>query len=131
MTEATVHFTENNLAQTLADLLRSRTSSAKDLAKRIDCDPRAAESYRAGRNLPPLPVFIRMVKALGHDLGDAIINPETTTARLAAELREHEQRAEARRAALRAVAGTEGVRRAAQGKTPAVADQHPSGVDEP
>lgn len=101
----TMQNTDDDLRQMLAGMLTTRTTSAKDLARRVDIDTRAAEHYRAGRHLPPLPVFIRIVREFGRDIGDALIAPETTAARLEEELRQHERNAEATRAALRAVAG--------------------------
>ena len=99
MTETFVHCTDDDLSKMLGTLLRSRTASGKDLARRIDCDPRAAEGYRAGRHLPPLPVFIRMVGALGHDLAEAVLDPLAAHARLSAEIAAHDQAAAAARQA--------------------------------
>ena len=86
MTDMQMHFTENDLSEMLGTMLRQRTASAKDLAARIKVDPRAAEGYRAGRHLPPLPVFFRIVGALGDDIREALQNPVETHARLTAEI---------------------------------------------
>ena len=93
-----MHFEGPDLSQMLGEMLRRRTTSAKELANLAGCDPRAAENYRAGRHLPPLPVFARMVGALGADLADAVLNPSAAHARLTAEIAAHEAAAaEARR----------------------------------
>ena len=85
-----MRFEGPDLHQMLSAMLRQRTRSAKELANLADCDPRAAENYRAGVCLPPLPVFARMVGALGADLADAVLNPSAAHARLTAEIAAHE-----------------------------------------
>lgn len=80
--------TDADLREMLAGLLSARTTSAKDLARRVGCDTRAAEHYRAGRHAPPLPVFIAMCRALGSDLAEVMIAPDAARARLEQELRD-------------------------------------------
>lgn len=109
MTEAQMHFTDDDLTQMFSSLLRKRTSSAKDLAKRVDCDPRAAEHYRAARHLPPLPTFVRIVRALGDDLAQAVLYPDAAALRLQREVEELERQLAETRAALRDVAGASSV----------------------
>ncbi|WP_174302200.1 hypothetical protein [Caulobacter sp. S45] len=100
-----MHFTENDLSEMLGTMLRQRTASAKDLAHRIRVDPRAAEGYRAGRHLPPLPVFFRIVGALGDDIREALQNPVETHARLTAEIDAAERAAAEKRRIRDALAG--------------------------
>jgi hypothetical protein len=112
MTDCTMQNTERDLSQMLGELLRQRTTSAKDLARKIDCDPRAAEGYRAGRHLPPLPVFARMA-VLWRDLADAILHPNEAVERLEREVADREARLAEAKALLRAVES--GVPRPAKG----------------
>jgi hypothetical protein len=86
--------TERDLSQMLGDFLRRRTSSAKELARLIDCDPRTAEGFRAGRYWPGARHWKLIARAFGRDILAAVFEPEIdeTLARLRREERELEER---------------------------------------
>lgn len=100
-----MHFTEHDPRTLLGAFLRARSSSAKDLARKIGCDPRSAETYRAGRYWPQAKHWPAIIAAFGRDVTEAVFHPEDAIARLEAELREHERQAEEARTALRNLAG--------------------------
>lgn len=104
MTDWTMQSTENDLSKMLGRYLRRRTASAKDLARKIGCDPRSAEGYRAGRYWPQAKHWPGLVAAFGRDVTEAVFHPDAATERLAREVAELEQQLADRRAALRMVA---------------------------
>jgi len=124
MTDWMMQSTERDLSEMLGDFLRRRTTSAKDLARLIDCDPRTAEGFRAGRHWPSARHFRMIVRAFKRDLIAAVIEPEidATLARLSREERELEERLEeirkARRSALGGLVGNEERREPAAHRTP-------------
>lgn len=81
--------TDNELRDLLGDFLRRRTTSAKDLARQIDCDPRSADGYRAGRYFPQARHLRLIVRAYGSDVLSALFDPDidAVAARLASEER--------------------------------------------
>lgn len=118
MTDWAMQSTERDLSEMLGDFLRRRTGSAKELARLIDCDPRTAEGFRAGRHWPSAQHFKMIVRAFHRDLVAAVIEPEidATLARLSQEERQLEERLyEIRKARRSAARDLEGVpeRRAA------------------
>lgn len=96
MTDWTMQSTEDDPRLLLGRFVSARTSSAKDLAQRIGCDVRSAESYRAGRYWPPARLWPAIIAAFGQDVTDAVFHPAETKARLA-------QQIAARKAELRAL----------------------------
>ena len=94
MTDWTMQSTEHELSQMLGDFLRRRTSSAKDLARLIDCDPRTAEGFRAGRYWPGARHWRLIARQWGRDVLEAVFTPtiDDTLARLRREERELEER---------------------------------------
>ena len=96
MTDLTMRSTERDLRETLGVYLTRRSSSAKDLARKIGCTPRAAENFRAGRYWPQAKHWAALSLTFGRDLTDAVFHPEV--AALEEELAE-------KRAALRQTAG--------------------------
>jgi hypothetical protein len=107
MTDWAMQSTERDLSEMLGDFLRRRTASAKDLARLIDCDPRTAEGFRAGRHWPSARHFQMIVRTFKRDLVAAIIEPEidATLARLSREEAELEERLDEIRRAKRAASG--------------------------
>jgi hypothetical protein len=101
MTDWTMQSTERDPRILLGTFLQRRTSSAKDLARQIGCDPRSAESYRAGRYWPQAKHWPAIVAAFGRDVTEAVFHPEAAAERLEREVKELERQAEERRAALR------------------------------
>lgn len=97
--------TEQNLSGILGGFLRSKTASAKDLARRIGCEVRTAEGYRAGRYWPQAKHWARLVAEFRRDITDAVFHSAEASARLAREVAELEQQLAERRAALGLVAG--------------------------
>lgn len=99
--------TERDLNEMLGDFLRRRTNSAKDLARLINCDPRTAEGFRAGRHWPSARHFRMIVRTFKRDLIAAVIEPEinATLARLSREERDLEERLEEIRRAKRSASG--------------------------
>lgn len=85
--ETVMHRTDNDLSDLLGDFLRRRTNSAKDLARLIDCDPRSADGYRAGRYFPQARHLRLIVRAYGRDVLSALFDPDidAEAARLARE----------------------------------------------
>ena len=94
MTDWTMQSTEHELSQMLGDFLRRRTASAKDLARLIDCDPRTAEGFRAGRYWPSARHWRLIARQWGRDVLEAVFTPtiDDTLARLRREERELEER---------------------------------------
>lgn len=101
MSEALMHCTDDDPRTLLGAFLRRRTHSAKDLARKIDCDPRAADGYRAGRYWPQARHWPALVAAFGRDLTEAVFFPDAAAARLQREVHELEQVLAERRKALR------------------------------
>jgi hypothetical protein len=99
MSETAMHCTEHDLRTLLGAFLRARSRSAKDLARQIGCDPRAAEGYRAGRYWPQARHWLGIVAAFGRDVTEAVFHPDAATERLAREVRELEQQLDAKRQA--------------------------------
>lgn len=99
--------TEFDLSEVLGTFLRKRTASAKELARLIDCDPRTAEGFRAGRYWPSARHWKLIARAFGHDVLSAVFDPEIdqTLARLRREERELEERLNDIRARRQAAAG--------------------------
>lgn len=95
-----MQLTESDPRILLGEFLTSRSSSAKELARQIDCDPRSAESYRAGRHWPPARHWMGLIRTFGEDVTEAVFHPDKAAQRLEREVQtlEH-QLAEARRAA--------------------------------
>ncbi len=98
MTDLTMQSTEHDPRTLLGAFLRSRSASAKDLARLIGCDPRAAEGYRAGRYWPQARHWIGIVAAFRRDVTEAVFHPEAAALRLAQELRDLESALAAKRA---------------------------------
>lgn len=105
MTDWTMQSTERDLNRMLGDYLSKKSTCAKDLARRIGCDPRTAEGFRAGRHWPQAKHWLGLVTAFGADLTEAVFHPEKATERLEREIRELEQQLAERRAAHQRVAG--------------------------
>ena len=97
--------TEADLSEMLGRLLRQRTASAKDLALLTDIDVRSAEGYRAGRHLPKVPAFLRILQTLGSDIAEALTDPEVAEVRLSQEVKDLEKQLAEKRA-LRDLAGS-------------------------
>jgi transcriptional regulator with XRE-family HTH domain len=100
MTDWSMQRTERDLSQMLGDYLRARSSSAKQLARKIGCDPRTAEGFRAGRHWPQARHWPGIIAAFGRDVTDAIFHPDAARARLEEEVRALEAQLAERRAAL-------------------------------
>lgn len=100
MSEAWMHCTDDDPRTLLGAFLRRRTTSAKDLARKIDCDPRAADGYRAGRYWPQARHWPALIAAFGRDLTEAVFHPDAATERLQREVHELEQRLSESRKAL-------------------------------
>lgn len=113
MTDFTMESTEHDLREILGMFLRRRTQSAKDLARLIDCEPRTAEGFRAGRYWPTARHWRLIVRAFGRDVLAAVFDPEIdhVLARLTMEERQLEERLhdirKARRSATGALEGHE------------------------
>ena len=107
MTDWTMHHTDNELRDLLGDFLRRRTNSAKDLARLIDCDPRSADGYRAGRYFPQARHLRMIVRAFGRDVVSALFDPDidAVAARLASEERALERQLHEVRARRQAALG--------------------------
>lgn len=103
--ELTLQSTENDLRDLLGDFLRRRTNSAKDLARLIDCDPRSADGYRAGRYFPQARHLRLIVRAYGRDVLAALFDPDIDAedARMASEERALERQLHELRARRQAV----------------------------
>jgi hypothetical protein len=86
--------TEPDLSETLGAFLRRRTQSAKDLARLIDCDPRTAEGFRAGRHWPTARHWKLIVRTFKRDVLAAVFEPQIDAelARLRMEERQLEER---------------------------------------
>lgn len=85
--EMALQSTGNDLPQMLGDFLRRRTTSAKDLARLIDCDPRTADGFRAGRHWPQAKHWKLIVRQWGRDALEAVFAQDIDAeyARLARE----------------------------------------------
>lgn len=105
MTDWTMQSTERDLNRMLGDYLSKKSTCAKDLARRIGCDPRTAEGFRAGRHWPQAKHWIGLVTAFGADLTEAVFHPEKAAQRLEREIRDLEQQLAERRAAHERIAG--------------------------
>lgn len=105
MTDWTMQSTEYDPRKMLGEFVRSRTSSAKDLARQIGCDPRSAEGYRAGRYWPQAKHWAGLVAAFGRDVTEAVFHPEQAAARLEKEVADLERQLSERRAALLVASG--------------------------
>lgn len=105
--EMALQSTENDLSDLLGDFLRRRTNSAKDLARLIDCDPRSADGYRAGRYFPQARHLRLIVRAFGRDVLSALFDPDidAVSARLASEERALERQLHDLRARRQAALG--------------------------
>lgn len=112
MTDATMQSHDGDPRRLLGEYLRAHTTSAKDLARRISCDPRSAIGYRAGTFWPQATLWPRIIAAFGRDVTDAVFHPEQAAARLHQEVIDLEARLAERKAALRAVANETGRPRA-------------------
>lgn len=99
--------TEHDLREFLGVFLRRKTQSAKDLARLIDCEPRTAEGFRAGRYWPTARHWRLIVRAFGRDVLAAVFDPEIdhVLARLTMEERQLEERLHDIRKARRSAAG--------------------------
>jgi hypothetical protein len=102
MTEWTMQNTERDPRTLLGTFLRTRSQSAKELARRIGCDPRSAEGYRAGRYWPQARHWLGIVSAFGRDVTEAVFHPEAAAERLTQEVRALEDQLAQRRADLAA-----------------------------
>ena len=102
-----MQFTEHDLSQVLGTFLRHRTDSAKELARLIDCDPRTAEGFRAGRYWPGARHWRLIARTFGRDVMAAVFEPEidATLARLTQEERQLEERLNEIRARRRSAVG--------------------------
>lgn len=116
MTDTAMHFTERDLRTLLGNFMRSRSRSAKELARQIGCDPRSAEGYRAGRYWPQAKHWPGIIAAFGADVTEAVFHPERAAARLEQEVRTLELQLAEKRAALGNV----------QGARPGVASARPT-----
>lgn len=96
--------TERDLRTLLGNYLSARSSNAKELARRIGCDPRTAEGFRAGRYWPQAKHWIGIVAEFGADCTDSVFHPAETALRLEKEIRDLEQQLAARKAAHRQAA---------------------------
>ena len=94
MKAMTMKNTETDLSQMLGLFLREHTTSAKQLARLIDCDPRTAEGFRAGRYWPSARHWQLIARQFGRDVMDAVFAPDIDgpLARLTAEERELKER---------------------------------------
>lgn len=101
-----MHCTERDPRTLLGAFMRRRSHSAKELARQIGCDPRAAEGYRAGRYWPQARHWPGIVAAFGADVTEAVFHPERAAARLEHEVHTLEQQLAEKRAALIDVQGT-------------------------
>ena len=103
MTDWTMQSTGNDPRQMLGAFVRARTDSAKDLARRIGCDPRSAEGYRKGLYWPQAKHWPGIVGAFGRDVVDAVFFPADAAARLSQEVADLEAKLAEARAELRVV----------------------------
>lgn len=92
--------TERDLRALLGSYLSRRSTSAKDLARIIRCDPRTAEGFRAGRYWPQAKHWLGIVAAFGQDVTEAVFHPDAAALRLEQELRTLEDELAKKRAAL-------------------------------
>ena len=128
MTDLTMRSTERDLRETLGVYLTRRSSSAKDLARKIGCTPRAAENFRAGRYWPQAKHWAALSLTFGRDLTDAVFHPEVAAERLAQEVAALEEELAEKRAALRQTAGVAPrlaeVRHRVEDRTAGLSDHH-------
>lgn len=104
MTDWMMESTEHDLRGILGTFLSSRTSSAKELARRIGCEPRTAEGFRAGRYWPQAKHWASLVGTFGKDITEAVFHPEETVARLEREAADLEAQLREKRALAREMA---------------------------
>jgi hypothetical protein len=110
MTDWMMQSTERDPRKLLGNFLQARTHNAKDLGRKIGCDPRAAEGYRAGRYWPAARHWPAIVAAFGRDVTEVVFFPDAAEERLTREVAALEQQLAERRAVLRVVAtGAAGV----------------------
>ena len=88
------HLLQERLARFLAPI------PAKELARRIDCDPRTAENMKRG-HWPIARHWLGLLATFGEDITEAVFHPEKAAERLEKEVRDLEAVLETRRAALR------------------------------
>lgn len=123
--------TERDLRQMLGSYLQRNSQSAKDLARKINCDPRSAEGYRAGRYWPQAKHWVGLVAAFGKDITEAVFHPEETAARLEKELAELEQQLAEKRALARDLADLGACPKGLQRQTRSFAPQTKGSALEP
>lgn len=120
--------TERDPRILLGAFFERRTASAKDLARRIECDPRTADGYRRGLYWPAARHWVSIVAAFGKDVTEAVFHPDEAAARLRMELRQREDELEALRAELaeadRAAAGLAQVRARTQDRAAVTTGAH-------
>lgn len=93
MNEKTMQSADYDLSAMLGLFLRDHTTSAKQLARLINCDPRTAEGFRAGRYWPSARHWQLIARQFGRDalsVFDADI--DGPLARLTAEERQLRER---------------------------------------
>lgn len=88
------------LSRRLGEFLR-RQGSAKQLALRLEADPRTIENIRGGRAWPIARHWLNIWLEFGDDVLEAVFYPERVEARL---MREAEEREKARRRRLTSLA---------------------------
>lgn len=92
------HLLQDRLAQFLAPI------PAKELARKIDCDPRTAENMKRG-HWPIARHWIGLLATFGEDITEAVFHPEKAAQRLEREVRDLEAILQQRRQALRDAEG--------------------------
>jgi len=88
------HLLQARLAKFLAPI------PAKELARKIDCDPRTAENIKGG-HWPIARHWLGLIATFGEDITEAVFHPEKAAQRLEREVRDLESILETRRRALR------------------------------
>lgn len=101
--------------------------SAKELARRVNCDPRTAENMKRG-HWPIARHWLGLLATFGEDITEAVFHPEKAVQRLERETRELEEQLQQKRALLREVASfaprSEEARPAVQDRTPDLGVRH-------
>lgn len=92
------------LSDRLSAYLRRRTT-AKSLAREIDCDPRTAENILRG-HWPTARHWLGIVRAFGHDVTEAVFHPQCAVERLELEVQTLERQLAEKRAMAAEVART-------------------------